>query len=438
MDLVGREEELRQLRDLVGSGIPVVRVSGPLQVGLTTLLAALTDAEGGLHLHVPDADRPQVLEALAGQLPGGAPVAGWDDLRQRIEALHAPMAALDGGLRLVRDDPAALEAFDAPGGPTVILAGDAPGTASGVTLPPEASLRVEALTYRHVRRLYPRMDEAERVRRYAVFGGLPGHHLFSRFAELEDAVHDSFLAETAPLREAVPRLLRRAGRSPTRFNSILRSLASGVDRLGALEEAVGVGRGGLGPYLETLRSELGLVEKADPILGGERSGRYRLRNPAVAFAYRFLFPAAADLEAGHADRVWARIRRALDAHVASVFPEVARDALRALQGTTFRGVPVAFDAIGASWDRAGTTLDLVAVGTDAVYAGDASWSPEPLRPPALRALAARATGLDAGTRRVVPVVVARGGLAWDARDLAAELGVLALDLDDVARILDRA
>src|SRR2546427_10893369 len=99
-------------------------------------------------------------------------------------------------------------------------------------------LRLRLFVYAAVRLLYPDSDEAERVRRYAVFGGTPYYHQFSVDRTLEEAVKGTFLVPTAPLIEEPQNLLRLELQSPTRHNSILFEIGQGTHDLRGLESKV--------------------------------------------------------------------------------------------------------------------------------------------------------------------------------------------------------
>jgi hypothetical protein len=185
--------------------------------------------------------------------------------------------------------------------------------------------------------LYPDLEESERARRFGVSGGTPFYHQSSVGSDLENAIRDGFLRPAAPLLEEPQNLLRRELQPPLRHNPIMYEIGNGTHDLPTLEAKVGVGKGGLGPYLQTLRDDMDLLRMEDPVCGKKRQARYIFSDPLFAFYYRFVFDSRSRLELGRFEAVLGDIRVGLDAHLGHVAERVARDALVMLNGKERRG-----------------------------------------------------------------------------------------------------
>jgi AAA+ ATPase superfamily predicted ATPase len=456
---VDRTTELAELRRVLGSPRPVlVRVYGRRRLGKTELLRKLCREERGLYLLVDEADPPQQRESLSRQVAAEAntlavPYPTWDAFLDHVARLDRRFVVLDEFQRMLAPDPQAASRLQhrwdtrlRETGPSIILCGSSVGMMQRITARKAAplfgrlagDLRLRPFGYAAVRLLYPELDEEERVRRYAIYGGAPFYHEFSVGRVLRDAVRDAFLAPTAPLAEEPQNLLRLELQSPTRYNSILYEIGQGTHDLRGLESKVGVKRGGLGPYLETLRRDLDLIRMEDPVCGVRRQARYVFDDPFFAFYYRFVFENRPLLELGRWNAVWDRIESGLDQFIGPQFERVARESLVLLNGSEWNGVPIDFEEIGRWWNREGEEIDIAAAGRDTVLAGEVSWSRSPMRLGDLRRLEMKARKIERLRDRSVRfVLIARGGFESELTREARSQGALLLDLAALAEVFDR-
>ncbi len=458
MPFVNRAIELEALRRVLRASRPaLVRVYGRRRLGKTELLRKLCREDRGLYLLLDEADPPRQLESLSRQVASethtiALPYPTWDAFFNHLRDLDRRFIALDEFQRMIASDPQAITRLQhhwdttlQETGPSLVMCGSSIGMMQRLTVRKAAPLfgrlaadmRLRPFGYAATRLLYPELDEEERVRRYAIFGGTPYYHQFSMGVSLRDAVETAFLSATAPLVEEPQNLLRLELQAPTRYNSILYEIGQGTHDLRGLETKVGVGRGGLGPYLDILRHDMDLVQMEDPVMGVRKQARYIFGDPFFAFYYRFIFENRPRLELGRRDAVWHQIERDLDGFVGLQFERVARDAFVLLNGTGFGGIPVDFDEIGRWWNRAGTEIDIVAAGNREVLTGEVSWSAGEMGMDVLRQLEGKVRQIEhLQGRPVRPVLVARGGFRQDLREEGASRGVLLLTLADLAKIFD--
>lgn len=457
MDFVDRAAETAAIESALSKPEPsLLRLYGRRRLGKTELLRLVAQRRKGIYLLVDDADRAQVLDSLSRQLAretGGLaiPYRDWDAFFEHVATLDQ-FVILDEFQRLIENDSQAITRLQhhwdstlRRTGPSVVLCGSSVGMMQRLTGGRRGPLfgrltgdiRLKPFQYGAVRLLYPDLDEAERVRRYAVFGATPFYHQFSIGADLETAVRRAFLEDISPLQEEPQTLLEFELRKPTRYNSVLYEIGNGTHARSELENKVGVKSGGLGPYLELLRKELDLVRMDDPVCGTRKQARYVFSDPFFEFYYRFVFPNRPRLELGRIDAVWKDIEKELDGFVGRVFEDVVRQTLVLANGTEVNGVRLDFDEVGRWWNRTGEELDVVARGKNEILAGEVKWS----RNPADAALlydAQRKIALLERTDRlpVRPFVAARGGLEGAAERLAKEMRALTLDLGDLERLHD--
>lgn len=459
MKFVDRLEELKALRRILQGPRPaLVRVYGRRRLGKTELLRKLCQEHRGLYLLIDEADPPRQRESLSRQVATetsglAIPYLTWDAFLDHLPQLERRFVVLDEFQRVLATDPQAASRLQhhwdtslRESGPTIVLCGSSVGMMQRVTAKRTAplfgrlaaDLRLRPFGYAGVRLLYPGLSEEDRVRRYAVFGGTPYYHEFSVDRDLPEAVRDALLAPTAPLIEEPQNLLRLELQSPTRHNSILYEIGQGTHDLRGLEGKVGVTRGGLGPYLDTLRHELDLVQMEDPVCGIKKQARYVFDDPFFAFYYRFVFENRSLLELGRSRQVWQRIEDHLDEFVGLQFERVARQALVLLNGSTWDGVPIEFDDIGRWWNRQGEEIDIVAAGEHTVLVGEVTWSRNPMGLDALHGLERKTRFIErVGGRPTRFVFIARRGFEPAFMAEARRRAALLFDLDGLAGVFDR-
>jgi AAA+ ATPase superfamily predicted ATPase len=332
-------------------------------------------------------------------------------------------------------------------GPSIVLCGSGVGMMARLTRRPSAplygrlsaDLHLRPLDFASVRLLHPGVQEDDRVRRFAVFGGTPFYQQFAVGRTLEESLASAFLTRGAPLLEEPLQLLRMEVSAPDRYHSILQAIGGGTHDLGALESSLQVPSGRLSPYITLLRDELSLIRAEAPVGGRRRRARYVFSDPFFAFYYRFIPGIRPLVESGKASEAMSAIRQGLEAHVGLMFERVAAEALRSLNGSRWQGVPIEFNELGKWWNRQGVEVDLVARGGREILAGEVKWSSEPMKPAALADLEAKARLLEgAGSRPVRLVLVSRGGFAAPLRRAARDRGALLFNMADLASVFARA
>ncbi len=460
MKFVDRSSELDELKRVLESGRPaLIRVYGRRRLGKTELLRRLCREQRGMYLLIDETDPPRQRESLSEQIAAETrtvptPFLTWDAFYERLRNMDFRLIVLDEFQRLLSSDPQAVsrlqhhwDAAMRESGPSLVLCGSSIGMMQSVTARRTAPLfgrlaadmHLRPFTYAASRLLYPDASEEERVVRYAVFGGTPYYHEFSTGRTLKDAVTGAFLSPTAPLVEEPQNLLRLELKSPAKYNSILYEIGRGTHDLRGLESKVGTKRGGLGPYIEILRKDLGLIRMEDPVCGIGKQARYIFDDPFFGFYYRFVFENRSRLEMGRSEAVWQDINGALGEYVGREFERVAREALTCLNGTSWKGVRIDFDEIGRWWNRPGEEIDVVAAGKSEVIAGEVKWSASPMRLDVFSRLQGKVRLIERLDGLPVRcLLVSRGGFDAELRKEAERRAALLFDLRDLEEIFNKS
>lgn len=238
-------------------------------------------------------------------------------------------------------------------------------------------LKLEPLPFRDAAQFFPNWSADDKLRAYAVFGGIPYHLSHCDPEEsLASNIQSAILRDGAPLREEPEHLLQGELRNISRYASILDAIASGCTQVGEILGRVGEAKyaGELAPYLSRLEA-LQLIRRSASLdrrdAKRDRHSRYFLDDPFLAFWYRFVLPNRSVLAAGFAQEVYARvIAPRLDQYVGGIFERICRDFMR-LHGPEIFGEPVR--EVGKIWasdfdiDVAGSTIGGVA------FYGECKW-----------------------------------------------------------------
>jgi AAA+ ATPase superfamily predicted ATPase len=444
-----RPHQLGALRSALDHPEPaLIHVTGLRGVGKSSLVRDATEGTRTLVHRVLPLPEPRQRDALAdqverelGRFERKGPGASWDDILGRLvheaEDAHPLAVVLDDAHRLTetraRIGPALARALVSARerGATlhVVLVGTA-GALPDVSLPrhpasppeivPEpVVVHVPPLPLRAALPWLPGATPEDRIRAYAVFGGVPAHlRLLDPQATLETNARRLFLEAGAPLSDRGLDVLERDVQAPARYIAVLSSLATGEAHWGAVHRGVPdlTASGQVAPYLHRLE-ELGLLEirrslDAGP---GSRSRRYRIVDPLVAFWFRFVLPfrhARPDPDVD--DWISGVVRPSLDEHVATVFPEVCRQHM-ALDAMEWAGANAR--EVGSLWGP-GYDVDVAGILTSgAAFYGRCLWGNAPADVDMLEALDTMVgeTRYGFGRERRLRVVFSNGG---DTAELA--------------------
>jgi uncharacterized protein len=286
---------------------------------------------------------------------------------------------------------------------------------------------VRPFDYYDAARFVPAWSHEDRLRLYAVFGGLPGHlalvdphrtlaenaarHLLDASGRLHDEaahVFDAFLSDAAV------------------HYSVVEAIASGEQRWSRIASRVGKQTSALQRPLEWLL-DMEVVERVAPATAYPRPSPkrtlYRLSDPYLAFWHRFV----ADVKGRgltalvEPEELWARLvaPRLDEEHVAYVFEEACRQFVARGPHPSLPFRPV---QVGSWWSAdSSEEVDVVALdGQGGLLVGECKWGTVDSRD--LDRLVRRGALVAAeagGIERVTPVLFSAGGL--DGRAVQAHI-----------------
>jgi AAA+ ATPase superfamily predicted ATPase len=270
-----------------------------------------------------------------------------------------------------------------------VLTGPAYGRNTG-------ALQLKPLGYRDAALFFPDWSPEDRIRAYAVVGGVPHYLLqFDPGRPLSWNVRQQVLRRGAVLYQDAELLVREELREPRLYYSILRAISGGATRLSQITQRVRGAEGGngsdLSSYVATLQ-DLGLTEYRRPVVGESvRRGIWSVADPYLRFWFRFVLPNQSQLEhGGSLERVYdTAVAPAFDHFVSKpTFEEICLAwVLDRVNAGDWPGV----DKVGAWWgpipdplpgqSRRQTEGEIEVVGVAGkrvVLAGEAKWTSAPV------------------------------------------------------------
>jgi len=333
--------------------------------------------------------------------------------------------AIDEFQRLAEYDPgflnelqAAWDEFLSGSNVFLVLSGSSVGVVERVALSSSSpifgrrtgQLKVRPFTFRCAKEFFTWSCE-DRVRAYAVFGGVPAYLSLLRYESLLENIKNLVLEPTGPLHEEPYFLLATETREPLRYMTILEAMASGATTLGEIASKSGLSSSELPRYMRTLEALLDIVERRYPLLEEGRRGRarYFIKDNFLSFWFTYVRPNLHLLELGEVERVAARISERLDEYVSKIFEEIALEHFS--HSVQLRA---------GRWWRGGVEIDGVAVDEreGIAYFMEAKWSRNPLDKSVLRELERKAEEFEwrRGERREVYYIYSRSGFTFEPEE----------------------
>ncbi|MFN8517923.1 MAG: ATP-binding protein [Chloroflexota bacterium] len=249
---------------------------------------------------------------------------------------------------------------------------------------PTRRLEVRPLDYFHAGRFMARWSPEDRVRAYAVAGGMPAY--LERFDDRHPFRYELYRVAYSPdgrLFQEAPELLSREFTEPRTYESVLRAIASGYVTPSEIAQQAGLsGANRVGPYIDRL-IQLGMVRRVTlPSEAQEvrpRISRYVLADQYLRFYFALVDPWRSAIQQGRGgpvlDHLWPE---AFDQFVSRAFEDVAVQYLLRLSGA--QELPPVSSS-GPWWFTGGGDIDAVTMtGNVMTAAAEAKWTTEYLKP----------------------------------------------------------
>lgn len=279
---------------------------------------------------------------------------------------------------------------------------------------------------------------AEQVLTWSVFGGVP-YYLEEVLpdASLAENVHRTILSRHGTLHDEPDYVLRMELTEPTRYFSILESIAGGNTSRNEIAGTTGIDYNQLSKYLNRL-SRLRLVDQHVPVTEQKtrsKRSRYRIRDPFFRFWFNFVYGSGGQYDALGED--------AFEALIEPELPDFASDSFEALCGTALRTLyPEHTISDVGQWWYGEHEIDVVGLTTgDTLIVGECKFQQSPLGYDALASLQRHTEELrwtpdSGGPREEVYALFSRSGFKPSVGEATVERDDLRLfTVEDVIEAL---
>jgi len=243
-------------------------------------------------------------------------------------------------------------------------------------------IKLKPIAFQHYHEFYHNKNFHELLEYYSITGGVPKYiELFSEDADIWTAIENNVINTRNFLYEEPYFLLNQEVSEIGSYFAILRTIAAGNHKLGAIATVMGVKQTSLTRYLKTL-IDLDILERDVPVTEENpekcKRGLYRIKDNFLNFWFMFIYPERSNIETGHTNQVMAKIREGfIMRQVSYVYEDVCRQMLWSLAIES--DFPFKFNKVGRWWENS-TEIDIVAfdsTGTDIIF-GECKYTNEPM------------------------------------------------------------
>ena len=219
-------------------------------------------------------------------------------------------------------------------------------------------MKILPLTYDKCRPFHPNMNEADRMRMYALIGGIPLYHLMMDDDTVEECVKNNFLGTYAPLREEADFIIARELDPVSTNLGILKAISDGHVTRKEIAEATGMSEENVTVNLKKMET-IGVVSPLNPMCGANRKEKiYRITDNLVRLSNEILMPFVTAVSGQDREYGYETILPYLQTFYGPAFEDICAQYV-----TRHRRCK----AIGSWWGKAGgvsTDIDIVALCED--------------------------------------------------------------------------
>lgn len=195
-----------------------------------------------------------------------------------------------------------------------------------------AFIKLKELDYSDMVSLYPKCSTTMILHCYGVTGGVPLYlNRWNPNESTRDNICRLFLRNDGIFRNEAENFIKDEFRESSVYNTILKCIATGLQKLNEIHEYTGFGRDKISVYLKNL-IEREIVEKVFSYDAGgnelTRKGLYRIKDDFINFWFRFVYPYAGLLNSIAPEEFYDRyIAPGFDEYMQEAFIKVAGEFL---------------------------------------------------------------------------------------------------------------
>lgn len=303
-------------------------------------------------------------------------------------------------------------------------------------------LQIHSFPFVEFRKVFSDYSEEQKISLYSVFGGTPDYFTKIKSANIEKEIARLILEKNAPLYAEPQELLETESKRSARFNTILKTIASGKVTLKEISDQTNVKQSSLTPYLRDLSQLLDTIQTDEPLFGKQKTSRYQFKDPFFAFWYKFVFPNQSILEIQNIQEVSAQIEKELPAFEGHIVEQIVHELVLLKNNQKIGKINLNITAIGHWWDRRGTAeIDLVAHNKNGVLLGEILYQNKPMEYDELADLVERKQKLliqtgKTPTGKIDYLFFSKKGFSKQAQKYAEQISAELIDLERLSRLFD--
>ena len=186
---------------------------------------------------------------------------------------------------------------------------------------------MQQIPYAHYHEFFTSKNRKELIEYYSVTGGVPKYiELFYDSKDVYSAIEENILSKQSFLYEEPIFLLQYEVSEIGSYFSIIKTIASGNQKLSKIAANLELKQTGLTRYLQTLIN-LDILERQVPITEENpkksKRGLYKIKDNFLAFWFQFIYPNKSFIETDRIDYVIKKIKKNfVDNHLAFVYEDI--------------------------------------------------------------------------------------------------------------------
>ena len=219
-------------------------------------------------------------------------------------------------------------------------------------------MKIEPLSYEKCRAFHPKMDESDKMRLYAIIGGIPLYHLMMNKDSLEECIKDNLLGPYAPLREEADYIIARELEPASSNLKILRAISDGHTSAREIADVAGLSKENCHACLRNMET-VGIVSPLHPMCDANRKEKiYRITDNLIRFNNEVLVPNLTVITGREKDLAYDVILPSMQTFFGHAFEDICRQYVTEHHKCK---------EIGNWWGKSqgeSTDIDIVALCTD--------------------------------------------------------------------------
>ena len=287
-------------------------------------------------------------------------------------------------------------------------------------------MQLPPLPYGTTREYFPDYSADERIKLYAMWGGVPAYwERLDANLSITDNLRRNILPAHAWMIDESRILLQDFITDLHNYVGILRAIADGQQAMSDISTRTGLNSSKASFYLSVLR-DTGFVVRDVPVTQrgtDSRRGRYSVTDPYLRFFYRFMSAYQSKLALGQMDEMVKLIQETLPEFIGdNTWQELCREWV--LRASAQGELPLSIEDVGSEWTK-NHTIDVVGISEaeNSLVLGDCYWQEEPVGPEVIEELMQKTSIMVPKTNQmwsVYYVMFSACGWTDEAHELAAQ------------------